>query len=291
MIAELLTVISPVAICALLGFAWAKMGHSVHVEDITRLVTNIGTPALVFSTLTAVEISNTAFTEMAIATVLTIVLFAVAGGIILKICRMELRPYLPPMIWANMGNMGLPLCLFAFGAEGLALAITYFTVDVIMLFTFGVAFSAGAFSIRRVLQLPFIYAVAIALFFMIGDIEVPRWLASTSDLLGGLTIPLMLIMLGISLAELKVSQMKRTTALSALRLVMGFAVGLLVAEVLGMEGIARGVLILQAAMPVAIYNYLFAVRYEQKPDEVAGMIVVSTALSFVTLPALLWYLL
>ncbi|MBT3557156.1 MAG: AEC family transporter [Rhodospirillales bacterium] len=291
MILELLTIVSPVVICALIGFVWSKRGYTFDVDQITRLVTYIGTPALVFATLTNVEIDPDTFSRMAMATAVTVVMFAVIGAPILRIADLRLQPYLPPMVWANMGNMGLPLCLFAFGPEGLALAITYFAVNVVMMFTLGVAFSAGSFSIKQVLKLPFIYAVAAAVAVMLTDFDVPRWIGNTAELLGGLTIPLMLIMLGVSLASLKVTSLQRAVLLSALRLVMGFLVGVGVAWAFGFEGAERGVLILEAAMPVAVYNYLFAVKFDQEPGEVAGMIVISTALSFITLPALLWFVL
>lgn len=291
MILELLTIISPVIICALIGYGWCKKGLSFDVDQVTTLVTFIGTPCLVFSTLTNVEIEQAAFTQMAFGTAVTVIGFGVFGAMILRMFSLHLPTYLPPVVWANMGNMGLPLCLFAFGQEGLALAITYFAVNVVMLFTIGVAVSAGSFSITKLLKLPFIYSVAAALVFMLTDAEVPRWIANTTDLLGGLTIPLMLIMLGVSLASLKIASMKRATGISVLRLVLGFLVGWGTAEALGMEGAARGVLILEAAMPVAVYNYLFAMRYNRAPEEIAGMIVISTVVSFITLPALLIFVL
>jgi len=290
-IIELLTIIAPVVICAIIGYVWCRKGLSFDVEQVTTLVTYIGTPCLVFATLTTVEIEQSAFTQMALGTAVSIIGFGVFGAIILRIFRLHLPTYLPPVVWANMGNMGLPLCLFAFGQEGLALAITYFAVDVVMLFTIGVAVSAGTFSLSRLLKLPFIYAVAAALVFMLTDMEVPRWIANTTNLLGGFTIPLMLIMLGVSLASLKIASLKRATAISVLRLVLGFAVGWAVTYIFDMEGAARGVMILEAAMPVAIYNYLFAMQYDREPGEVAGMIVISTVLSFLSLPALLLFVL
>jgi hypothetical protein len=72
---------------------------------------------------------------------------------------------------------------------------------------------------------------------------------------------------------------------------MGFAVGVTLASLMGLEGTARGVLIIECAMPVAVFNFLYASIYDNRPAEVAGVIVVSTALSFLTLPALLWYVL
>jgi len=116
----------------------------------------------------------------------------------------------------------------------------------------------------------------------------PEWITRTTELVGGMMIPLMLLSLGVSLARLQVRSLPRATALGALRLGMGLAVGLGLATALGLEGAARGVLIIQSAMPVAVFNYLFASLNQRRPDEVAGTIVTSTALSFATMPGLLW---
>jgi predicted permease len=136
---------------------------------------------------------------------------------------------------------------------------------------------------------PLLYALAAALVFMVTETTPPDWVNATTDLLGDITIPLMLITLGISLARLKVASVARSLVLSLLRLVMGFAVGVALAAALGLEGAARGVLIIQLSMPVAVFNYLFAQRYQTAPEEVAGMVILSTGLSFATLPLLLWY--
>jgi hypothetical protein len=187
--------------------------------------------------------------------------------------------------------MGLPLCLLAFGEQGLALAISYFAINVVLMFSFGVAVAAGAASWRKLTRLPVIYAVAAALAFLYTGTTPPEWVSSTTRILGGLTIPLMLITLGVSLAGLGIQSLPRSFALSVLRLVSGFAIGWVTAEIFGMEGAARGVLILQCAMPVAVFNYLFALQYNNQPEEVAGTVVLSTALSFLSLPVLLWYIL
>ena len=124
---------------------------------------------------------------------------------------------------------------------------------------------------------------------MIGGVELPPWIANPLQLIGQLTVPLMLITLGVSLARLRVAGIGRALSLSLLRL--GFAVGYGLATLLGFEGAARGVLIIQSAMPVAIFNYLFAQRDGRRPDEIAGLVVISTIISFLTLPALLFVVL
>jgi predicted permease len=137
------------------------------------------------------------------------------------------------------------------------------------------------------LQTPMIYAVAISVAFMVADIEVPAWLANTTRLIGGMTIPLMLVTLGVTLAELRATAFWRALALSILRLGMGFAVGYGLAIALGFEGVARGVLIIECAMPVAVFNFLFAQRYDRTPSEVAGMVLISTLIALALLPLVL----
>ena len=190
-------------------------------------------------------------------------------------------------MFPNAGNMGLPLCLFAFGERGLALAIVFFTVGSTLQFTVGVGIAAGSADPRRLLRLPLIYAVIAALVVVATGLRVPDWIANTADLIGGLTIPLMLLALGVSLARLRIASLKRSLALSLVRLFGGFAIGYGIGWTLGLSDAARGVLAIQSAMPVAVFNYLFAQLYRREPAEVAGMIVISTIISFATLPALL----
>jgi malate permease and related proteins len=286
---QLIAIMAPVLVSVGLGYIWARRKHTWDTDFVTRLTYYIGTPFLVFSTLTGTGLNSEAFWQMAGAAMLALAGFMAASIPVLWLCRLPLRTYLPGLIFPNSGNTGLPLCLFAFGELGLALGIAYFTITSISNFTLGQWISSGETSPLGLLKTPLIYAVAVALVFMITGSTVPVWLANTSGLIGSMTIPLILITLGVSLANLKIGHLKRAALLSVFRLVMGFSVGLGVATFLGLEGTARGVVILDSAMPVAVFNYLFAQRYDNSPREVAGMVVVSTILSFLTLPVLLLF--
>ncbi len=291
MIGELFSIIAPVFICAGIGMAWERQGRPYDTEFVTTLTTNVGVPCLVFSTLADVDLDPQAFAVMAVAALAALASFAAVSTAVLGLARLPLRAFLPSMIFPNSGNMALPLSLLAFGEPGLALSIAYFAVYVVAQFVLTPVIAAGTMSLVALARMPILYAVAVAVLFMVAGAKPPAWIANTTRILGGMTIPLMLITLGISLAKLKVGSLGRSAALAVLRLVMGFTVGVALAETFGMSGAARGVLILQAAMPVAVFNYLFAQRYNQEPEEVAGIVVISTAVSFATLPVLLWYLL
>lgn len=289
MIFELISIVIPVFACAAIGFIWGRSAKPYDTEMVTNLVTLIGAPCLIFTALISVKLDYAAVEQMALASAIAIVSFAGIGFVILKMAGQDIRAFLPSLTFTNCGNVGLPLSFLAFGDTGLALAAVYFAISTILQFTFGIGLVSGSASLGRFLKMPLIYAIVLAIFVMATDFVLPKWLFNTLDLLAGMTIPLMLITLGVSLARLGVKNLHRSTMLSALRLLMGFGVGVLLAWAFGLEGTARGVLILQSAMPVAVFNYLFAQRYNTNPPEVAGMVVISTILSFATLTPLLWF--
>ena len=288
---DLFAIIAPVFICTALGWAWVRAGRAYDRELVTILIADVGAPCLVFSRLVALEVETEAMAEMAAAAALSVAGFAVVGIAILRLARLPFNTFLCPLLFGNQGNMGLPICLFAFGEEGLALGIAYFSVTATLQFTAGIAIWSGRFSLRELARTPLIYAVALAVAVLASGATVPAWIWNTTEILGGFAIPLMLVTLGASLAELRVARMGRGVALACCRLGIGFGVGVALAALLDFSGVARAVLVLQCSMPAAVFNYLFAQRYARAPEEIAGIVVLSTLLAFALLPLLLGFLL
>jgi predicted permease len=252
---------------------------------------SIGTPCLVFSTLTALRVELGALGQMVVATLTGFAVLAVFGMAALRVMNLPFNTYLPSVMLPNTGNMGLPLSLFAFGEPGLALAIVVFAISALLQFTVGAGIAAGHANWQALLRMPLLHAVALAVLVLALEIPVPNWVANTTDLLGGMVIPLMLMTLGVSLSKLRVKSLRRSLMLSLVRLVPGAIVGLAVGWAFGLDPVALGVLAIQCAMPVAVFNYLFAQLYRREPEEIAGAVVLSTLLSFLTLPLLLYYIL
>ncbi|UCH75770.1 MAG: AEC family transporter [Rhodospirillales bacterium] len=291
MTGQLFAIVAPVMIAVAVGYVMARLGKKEEPEYVTLLVTYVGTPCLVFSTLANISLDLSAVGRIAGAAALSLVLAGAIGYPLLRLTSLSVRGYLPSLMHPNTGNMGLPLCLFAFGEEGLALGIAFYVVIASNHFVTTPVVASGELSFGRIARSPIIYAVVIALGFLVTQTAVPEWINNATRLLGGITIPLLLITLGFSLARLKVSNLQTSLVLALARLAIGLAVGHAIVAILGLEGIARGVAILQASMPNAVFNYLFAKQYDAEPDGVAGMVVVSTLLTFIVLPVLLWYLL
>jgi len=288
---ELFSIISPILICAGLGFAWARKGPDYPVEFVTRAVMYIGAPCLIVSSFSKAGIDISKIAEIAAAAVVSLLVMLVIGIALIRLLKLEITTFLPSLLFPNIGNMGLPLCLFAFGETGLALGLTVFLLIFSLHMSLGIVLVAGKGNMAGLLKQPVIWATAMAVVLVSSDLSLPVWLDNTTSLLGGFTIPLMLITLGVSLADLKVIEWKHSLLFSAVRVVGGFCLGVLVAALFGLEGVESGVLILQSSMPVAVFNYLLAVRYQREPGEVAAMVLLSTLLAFVLLPFIVAFVL
>lgn len=291
MLPTIFAIIAPVVFCALIGFVWVRARQPYDANFVGRIVLSIAAPALTISALGKVRLGTDALLAMAGWWACVTLLVALAGYLLVRAMRVDARAYLSCLLFPNVGNMGLPLCLLAFGDQGLALALAWFMVNSVAHFSLGVvAFSGGRVQ-RELLTNPMVWSVVVAVAMVLGDWQLPRWLAGTLDLVGGMTIPLMLIALGASLATLDVRLFWRALVFSVARVGLGFLAGLLVVTYFGLTGVERGIVLIQAAMPVAVFNYLFAQRYGRAPEEVAGLVLLSTLLSFLSLPALLWFVL
>lgn len=291
MLIELFAVMAPVLIVAGIGFGWARSGQPYPTEFVTRLVLNISTPCLVLSTLSRAEVDLQVFGQMALACVVICVIMAMIGWVLSRAINSDPKVLVPAYMFPNTGNMGLPISLYAFGEPGLALAVAFFVVLSVGHFTVGMILSGAAQSWRRLLLNPVIISLGVALAVLMLELQLPRWVANTVDLLGSMSIPMMLLTLGVSLASIRLKQVGKGMALGGFRILCGAAIGWGIALALDLPPLAQGVLVLQSAMPVAVFNYLFAVKANRSPETVASLVICSTLLSFLFIPLLLiWWL-
>lgn len=276
---------------AFIGFAWVRLRMPFDNNTITDLIINIGTPCLLFSTLLIRRPELSALGEIAGVGLAMLAIVGLLAAAILKLARMELTTYWPAMVFPNAGNMGLPLCLLAFGNTGLSLAVAFFCAMTIMQFTVGQAVASGRMHPTILLRNPILWSIGIAIACLAADVRPPDVVMTTTEAIGRMVIPLMLISLGTSLGRLRIVTFTRSLALSLLRLGLGFGVALGLVTVLGLEGPVRGVVLIQSSMPTAVFSYLFALRYGGKHEEVGAMVVISTLAAFILLPFLMGFVL
>ncbi|RLK51124.1 hypothetical protein DFR31_1040 [Alkalispirillum mobile] len=287
MLAELFAVMAPVLAGAGLGFTWVKLGHPYPVDFVTRLVFNIGTPALVLAAVSGADIDLGGFGRTMLATALVVLAMGAATVFMARLLNRDWRVVLAPMMYPNTGNMGLPVVLYAFGGTGFAFGITVMITVTLFQFTLGTVMASRGNPLKTLVRTPTVYAIVIVVALLITDTDLPLWLDNTVDLISGFTVPLMLITLGVSLGSIQVTSLMSGVTFSLLRIPVAALLAWGVGYMVGLPPMAHAILILQMSMPVAVFNYLFAVRADREPEYVASLVFVSTLLSLVYLPVLL----
>lgn len=282
-----LAAVLPVLLMALLGYVLARMGRPVQGEMLRFLVSQVGSPALIFTAMLKNDLHGSELIGYAGAAVLALTVTGLVAWAVLRLNALSIRAFLPAMMFGNTGNLGLPLALYACGPQGLGYAAVLHTIIAVTNFTLGQSIAIGRTDWRAVATNPALIAAILGTTVSALHVTLPLWLRNTLELPSSFTIPLMLLMLGTSLATIHVGSMTRTLGLSALRIALGLGAGFGVAALFGMTGVPRAIFVLQFATPVAVYNYLFALVARTDPEGVASVVVVSTLMSVVTIPVLL----
>ena len=287
---KLIDVIVPVFALIGIGFYLGKKDPNYDTKFITNFAANFGSPGIAFYAITSTGISFSLFINYFFYTILAVIGFSIIGLVVLVFQKKDYIRELPPLILPNCGNMGLPICLFAYGKLGLGVASAISAVIIISHFTLGIFLASKKISFKVVLESPPVYAVLIAVSFLYFNVEPPKFIENTAFLLAYSTIALILMSLGIALTKLKVFSLKNAIISSFARLILGPLVGLGLIYFFDLEGVPAGVLFIQCSMPSAILTYLVGSMYSSKKivNSVASTIVVSTVTSFLTIPIIVF---
>ena len=285
----------------LLGGAGFMLGKIMHVDprSLGRVVFYVFSPVLIFDLLVK---NSLKWGEAAsvIGFTVTIVLFmgllAFLFGAFLKLERPALVAIVITTMFANTGNYGLPLVSFAFGAEALSYAGVYFITTTFMFYTIGVVIaSLGHMNLKEavlgLLKLPTLYAVLVAAIVIQFGITIPAPINRAVDLAAGGTLPLMLVLLGVQMTDVRLTGNRRALSLSVgLRLFAAPLLGLALAALFGIQGSARQGAVTQASMPSMVSATVLAAEYHLDSKLIAAVVFVSTLLSPLTLTLLLVFL-
>ena len=282
---NLFDVLFPVFLSIGIGFWYGKKNSNFNINFITNFAGNIGLPCIIFYSLTISNIDFNLFLKFSLLTFYYVLFFSIIGIIILKLLKKDIVRLLPPLILPNTGNMGMPLCLFAFGTKGLAIATSITSTILILHFSVGILLASRKFSILPLIKCVPVYALLFSLIFVYFKIPAPKFLENATFLIGYSTIFLVLVSLGFTLSKLKVFSLKETLIYSLTRVIIGPIVGLLFVKYFKLTGIEAGVMFIQSAMPSAILNFLVGKIYSPTKisNNIASTVALSTFLSLFTL--------
>lgn len=257
----------------------------------TQIAMTLAVPCLIFVYLMQTEITPQMLADISMATVMAYLAVGGAGFAILKAFGLSQRTFLPSLLFGNTGNVGMPLAFFAFGQTGLGYAIVVFAIMAIISFTFGVWLVAGGGSPGKLLKEPLIPATLLGGVFMVQGWQTPVFLTNSLTLISQIAIPLMLITLGVAVARLRPGRLTQAIALALIKLIICSAAAWAAGWYFDLEPIAFAILVLQLTTPVAVTSYLLAEKYGADAQSVAGLVVVSSLMSVLSLPILITILL
>ena len=282
---KLFEVLFPVFLSIGIGYWYGKKDAKFDTNFITTFSGNIGLPCIIFYSLTFSDIDFDVFLKFSLLTFVYVGIFSIIGLIVLKLLNRDIVRLLPPLILPNTGNMGMPLCLFAFGIKGLAIATAMTSTILILHFSLGILLASRKFSIQPLIKCVPVYAILFSLFFVYYKIPAPKFLENATFLIGYSAIFLVLVSLGVALSKLKVFSFKETLIYSLIRVLVGPIIGFTFVKYLNLTGVEAGVMFIQASMPSAILTYLVAEMYSPKEitDSIASTVALSTFLSLFTL--------
>ena len=288
---KLIDVIVPVFFVIGIGYYLGKKNPEINTDFITTFAGNVGTPAMIFYTITTTGVTLSVFTEYFIYALIIIGGFALVGILFLLLLKKDFISELPPLILPNTGNMGIPICLFAYGELGMGIAAAISSLVVLLHFTLNIFLAKRAFDFQTIFKSPAFYAIIITVLFLYFEQPFPQFVMNTVMLLAYGMIVMILMSLGVALTQMKVFSFKDAVITSTGRVILGPIIGFILIKIFGLTGVSAGVVLIQSSMPSAILCYLVASMYSPKEivDNISSTIVVSTVMSLVTIPITLFF--
>ena len=287
--AGIVRIVLPVFLIVAVGFVFGRLKR-VDISSVNDLVLYIAAPCLIFSSFASPAMDINFVVKIFGFFVCVSAVCLLAGFAFTKILGLPRRVYAPTMVFANNGNMGLPLILFAFGQEGFQIAVVCMVAMAVLHYTAGVALVSPRGAVAEIFKLPLIYAAVGGMWVNFGGHEVPVFLDRAVGLLGDIAVPGMMFVLGYRLSECSVSNFWVSSLFGVSRVAVGLVSALLIVPFFAVPDLAAKVMILQCAMPTAVTCLVLAEKYGAEPEKVASVIAVGTAVSFAVLPTIISYL-
>lgn len=283
LIARIADVIIPVFLIVAIGYAYARRSPP-DLSVFNRIALDVLAPVLVYSALAAKDFRLADHVPLLVGATVLILGCGLLAWPVAKAFGAQPRTLVPVVMFNNCGNMGLPLALLAFGPANFGAAVALFSVSNLFHFSLGARITSASARTRDLLTSPLMIGTALGFASALTDVRPPDVVLSGLKLLGDALLPMMLFALGVRLTSLTRNGLALGLLGALTRPLLGLLIAIPLAWVLDLEGAARGQLLLFAALPPAVMQFMLAERYRQEPDKVAAMIMLGNALAIVFVP-------
>jgi predicted permease len=282
-IERILGIIVPVFLVVALGWAWARRTKP-DMAWVNRLNMTVLAPALIFTALSGKDFDLAANRILILGSVAIVVGSGLLAWPIARLLREDKRTFVPPMMFNNCGNMGLPLAVLAYGQAGFSAMVALFTVSNLLHFTLGVWIIDHHARFGRLLANPMVVATVLGFAFAAFHPPLPEWLAMALKLTGDAMIPLMLISLGVRLSDVPWSSWRVGLIGGLVRPLAGIAVAAVLGLAFSLDRTQQGLLLLFGCLPPAVLNFMVAEQFHQEPGKVASIVLIGNVLALAFVP-------
>ena len=265
------------------GFFYARR-HKPEMAVANRLNMDVFVPALVFAAMAGKSFDLAAFGPLALAALLVLLACGLVAWPVARLLDVPAKTFVPPMLFNNSGNIGLPLAVLAWGENALAAAVILFMVENTLHFTLGARLLDPRARLLTLWRVPVVAAAFAGI--VVAAFKIPLWAPAVTaiKMLGDVSVPLLLFSLGVRMTDVSLGDWKVSLLGAFARPLLGMAVAWGVVQALGIEGQQAAMLIVFGSLPPAVLNFLFAERYKQEPQRVASIVLVGNLAALIFLP-------
>ncbi len=283
MLARILGIILPVFSIVAVGYFWARRVHP-DMTMVNRISMNVLAPALIFSALSSKGFDVAAYQRLMLGCVGVVLGSGLLAWPVARMMRVDWKTFVPPMMFNNCGNMGLPLSVLAFGEAGFGAMVALFSISNLLQFTLGTWMLDHRARFTSLARNPMVLSTFAGFAFAIVHPPLPDWIATALRITGDGLIPLMLLALGVRMMDMRWNDAKLGAVGAIVCPVSGVAAALALAPLLALDPLQRGLLVLFGSLPPAVLNFMVAEHYRQEPGKVASIVLIGNLAAIAFIP-------
>ena len=293
---RILGIILPVFLIIAAGYAYTRVRGEAVKSDLgalNRITGEMLCPLLLFSALASKEFDVVANLPLMVAGFFVALGSGVLSWPVARLLGFDSRTFVPPMMYNNCGNMGLPLAVLAFGPTGLPEAVALFMAGSLVYFTAGIHLmergrGGEGSAMLRMFASPMMLAMMAGMGFAVLGIHLPGVLQQALRMLGESSIPLMLLALGMRMTDVRFNSWRIGIVGAIVCPLSGLAVAAGLDLIMPLTAVQRGQMYLFASLPPAVFSFIVAEVYQQEPEKVAAIVMLGNLAALGFVPLGLW---
>jgi len=291
LIYRIVAIIFPVFSIVAIGYLYARYRSETDMSSGNHINMDVFIPALIFDTLSASDYALSDYLTLSLGGAVVVLGSGIVAWPVARLMGYQWKTFVPPMMFNNSGNMGVPLIILTFGAAALPAAILLFAIENFLHFLLGQQMISQRWSIKLVFRNPMIIAAILGISVSVMQVTIPEFLRLPIHMLGQVSIPLLLFSLGVRMLAIDLRDWQIGVMGALICPVSGIIIALLFLQIVALPAEQIPILLLFSALPPAVLNFLVAERFSQEPQKVVSIVLIANFASVVVIPAVLWVIL